>query len=72
MEGSPTVTCGNIYWDQIMWDNMSSEAERLLVATYYYGERKRFNFERYVRIQKDQHHILEVIKKHGHVGIDPR
>ena len=43
-------------------DNMVSEAERLLVATHYSGERKRFNFERYVTIQKDQHHILEGLK----------
>ena len=45
-------------------DNMVSEAERLLVATHYYDERKRFNFERYVKIQKDQHHIPEGIKGH--------
>ena len=53
-------------------DNMTSESERILVPTHYSGERKRFNFERYVRIQKDQHHILEGLKEHGHVGIDPR
>ena len=51
---------------------MASEAERLLAATHYSGERKRFNFDCYVRIQKYQHHILEGIKEHGHVGIDPR
>ena len=39
---------------------------------HYSGERKWFNFERYVKIQKYQHHILEGIKEHGHVGIDPR
>ena len=50
--------------------NMASAAERLLVATHYSGERKRFNFERYMKIQKDQHHILEGIKEHGCVGID--
>ena len=53
-------------------DNMSSESERLLAATHYSNERKRFNFERYVKIQNNQHHILEGIKEHGHVGIDPR
>ena len=71
---------GRIYyrdlWDHFLGldnvDNMASEAERLLVAMHYSGERKRFNFERYVKIQKDQHHILEGIKEHGHVGIDPR
>ena len=63
-------------WDHFLEpdnvDNMASEAERLLVTTHYYGERKRFNFERYVKIQKDQHHILEGLKEHGNVGIDPR
>ena len=53
-------------------DNTASEAKRLLVATHYSGERKRFNFECYVKIQKDRHHILEVLKEHAHVGIDPR
>ena len=58
-------------WDHFLGpdnvDNMASEAERLLVATHYSGERKRFNFEHYVTIQKDQHHILEGLKEHGHV-----
>ena len=63
-------------WDYFLGpdnvDNMASKAKSLLVATNYYGEHKRFNFERYMKIQKDQHHILEGIKEHGHVGIDPR
>ena len=49
-------------WDHFLEtehvDNMASEAKRLLVATHYSGERKRFNYERYVKIQKDQNHIL--------------
>ena len=49
-------------WDNFLGpdnvDNMASEAKRLLVATHYSGERKRFNYERYVKIQKDQNHIL--------------
>ena len=53
-------------------DNMESEAKKLLVATHYSGERKWFNFECYVKIQKYQHHILEGLKGHGHVGIDTR
>ena len=44
-------------WDHLLVpdnvDNMESEAERILIVMYYYGERKRSNFERYVRIQKD-------------------
>ena len=51
---------------------MESEAGRLLVTTYYSGEHKWFNFESYVKIQKDKHHILERLKEHGNVGIDPR
>ena len=49
---------------------MASEAERLLVTTHFSGERERFNFESYVKIQRDQHHILEELKEHGHMGID--
>ena len=49
-----------------------SEIEGLLAATDYYGKRKRFNFELYVKIQKYWYHILEGIKEHVHVGIDPR
>ena len=51
---------------------MASEAERLLVATHYSGECKRFNFERCVKINKNQQHILEGIKEYRHAGIDPR
>ena len=43
-------------------DNMASEDENLHVATHYSGERKQFNFERYVKIQKYQHHIIEGLK----------
>ena len=53
-------------------NNMASEAERLLVTTHYSGECKRFNFELYMKTKKDQHHILEGIKEHGNVGINPR
>ena len=53
-------------------DNTGSEAKMILIATHYSGERMRFNFERYVKIKKDQHHILEGLKEHGNVGIDPR
>ena len=63
-------------WDHFLGldnvDNMASEAERILVATYYSGECKRLNFERYVKIKKDQHHILEGLKEHGYVGIYSR
>ena len=51
---------------------MASEAKRLLVTTYYSSERKLLNFERYIKIKKDQHHFLEGIKEHGYLGIGPR
>ena len=56
---------GNL-WDHFLGaenvNNMVSEAERLLVTTHYSVEIKRIKFERYVKIQKDQHHILEGFK----------
>ena len=51
---------------------MASETKRLLVTTHYSVKRKRFNFERYVKIKKDQKQILEGLKENGHMGIDPR
>ena len=43
-------------WDHFLEpdnvDNVASDTERLLVAKYYSGERKRLNFELYVKIQK--------------------
>lgn len=53
-------------------DNMASAAERKLETTAYNGEKKRWNFERYVRTQVDQHSILEGLVEHGYAGIDER
>ena len=43
-------------WDHFLGtdnvDNMASEAESLLAPTHYSGERKWFNFERYVKIKR--------------------
>ena len=38
----------------------------------YNGERKRWNFERYVRMHIEQHTILEGLVCHGYLGIDAR
>ena len=50
-------------WDHFLRldnvDNMTSEAERLFVATHYSGERNWFKFEHYVQIKKYKHHIIE-------------
>ena len=53
-------------WDHFLGpdnvDSMASEAKRIIVSMNSSGERKRFNFERYMIIKKDQNHILEGIK----------
>lgn len=53
-------------------DNMASKAEKKLQMTSYNGETRKWNFERYVRTHVEQHHILEGLVRHGHVGIDER
>ena len=53
-------------------DNMSSKAERKLQTTTYTGEKRRWNFEKYVKVHIDQHAILEGLREHGYAGIDPR
>jgi hypothetical protein len=53
-------------------DNMASQAESKLNSTVYNGEQRRWNFERYVNVHKQQHSIMEGLVEHGYVGIDPR
>lgn len=53
-------------------DNMASKAEKTLEATTYKGESRRWNFERYVNLQMQQHSILEGLVAHGYAGIDER
>jgi hypothetical protein len=53
-------------------DNMSAKAEHLLQSTSYTGEKRRWNFEKYVRLHIDQHSILEGLKEHGYAGLDER
>ena len=53
-------------------DHMASKAERCLQATCYRGETKGWNFEKYVTLHKEQHHILEGLERHGYKGIDDR
>ena len=53
-------------------DNMSSRAEKTLQTTTYTGEKRRWNFEKYVRVHIDQHAILEGLVEHGYSGIDAR
>ena len=53
-------------------DNAATIAERKLETTTYDGEKRRWNFERYVKTHKDQHTILDNLKEHGYAGIDER
>jgi len=54
-------------------DNMASKAENQLAKATYSGEKRRWNFERFVRAHIDAHSILEGLRaQQGHVGIDER
>ena len=51
---------------------MSSCAEAKLKDTSYSGYKRRWNFEKYVKMHVDQHAILTGIVEHGYSGIDDR
>jgi hypothetical protein len=51
-------------------DNMSAKAERKLMDTTYSGEKRRWNFEKYVRLHVEQHAVLEDLVQFGYSGID--
>ena len=53
-------------------DNMSTRAERKLTSTTYTGEKRRWNFEKYVKVHMDQHAILGGLVERGYAGIDAR
>ena len=53
-------------------DNMSARAERQLRGNPYSGEKRRWNFEKYVKLQKDQNTIMEGLMEHGYTGINNR
>jgi hypothetical protein len=50
--------------------NMASEAETKLTSTLYNGEKKRFTWEKCVRIHTEQHSVLNGLKDYGYAGID--
>ena len=52
--------------------NMSSRAEAKLKDTSYSGEKRRWNFEKYIKMHVDQHAILTGLVKHGYFGINDR
>jgi len=53
-------------------DTQSSAVERTLQSTTYQGEKRRWNFERFSKLHKDQHAILEGLVEHGYSGINNR
>ncbi|KAI2510102.1 hypothetical protein MHU86_4269 [Fragilaria crotonensis] len=53
-------------------DNMATLAEDKLKTTVYNGEQRRWDFEKYVNVHKQQHSIMEGLVEHGYTGIDPR
>jgi hypothetical protein len=50
--------------------NMASAAENKLTGTLYNGKKKRFTWETYVRINNEQHSVLNGLKYYGYAGID--
>jgi len=51
---------------------MASRAERKLRDSTYHGERRNWNFEKYVTTHKEQHHVLLSLETHGYQGVDER
>jgi hypothetical protein len=45
-------------------------AECKLQTTYYSGESKRFDFEKFTKMHVDQHYILENLVCHGYSGVN--
>jgi hypothetical protein len=50
--------------------NMASEADTKLTSTLYNSEKKRFTWETYLRINTEQHLVLNGLKDYGYAGID--
>ena len=53
-------------------NHQANEAETKLKDSTYHGEKRHWNFERYVRMHQDQHTILQSLIQHGYAGIDER
>jgi hypothetical protein len=50
--------------------NLATAAEERLQSTKYSGDKRNFDFEKYVRIHTEQHSILNGLIVHGYSGID--
>ena len=53
-------------------NHQANEAEAKLKDSSYHGEKRRWNFEKYIRMHQDQHMILQSLVQHGYAGIDER
>ena len=51
-------------------NHQANEAKTKLKDSTYHGEKRHWNFERYVRMHQDQHTILQSLIQHGYAGID--
>ena len=51
-------------------NHQTNEAEAKLKDSSYHGEKRHWNFEKYVRMHQDQHMILQSLVQHGYAGID--
>jgi hypothetical protein len=50
--------------------NMASAGENKLTGTLYNGDKKRFTWEKYVRIHTEQHSVISGLKDYGYANID--
>jgi hypothetical protein len=51
---------------------MALAAEKTMQTTVYNGEQKRWDFEKFVNLHKQQHSILDGLVMHGYASIDER
>ena len=53
-------------------DNQAAKAEAKLLNTTYAGEKKRWNFDKYVQVHISQFTMLQSLEQYGYKGIDAR
>jgi hypothetical protein len=53
-------------------DYIQAEAENKLKNTFYNGERRNWNFEKFVQTHKDQHTAIEGLFQYGYPSLDER
>jgi hypothetical protein len=65
-------SCYNHYLGPDNVDHQAAASEKALSTVTYNGEGRRWNFEKYVTVQKKHHQILEGLTDFGYAGIDDR